>query len=249
MKILEKKSLIVGLVVVLVVVAGLWYFLGNRNQALYQTATIDRGTVRASISATGNCNAVVTVQVGSQVSGNIKALYADFNTKVTKGQLVAEIDPQVFHARVDQAKASLDSSRSAVVSAKAGVEKANADIASARAAVANQKAAIAKAQAAVKDAGTKLAAQQALFEDKIVGKQDVDTAQSTHDQALAEVDAANAQVDAANHQVQAAQAQYDVAQTQLSSAQSQVKQAQASLEQSQVDLDHTKIIARNMDVG
>jgi HlyD family secretion protein len=176
---------------------------------------------------------------------------------VKKGQLVAEIDPQVFQARVDQANATLDSARSAVVSAKAGVEKANADIATARATVANQKAAIAKAQAAVKDAGTKLQAQKALFEDKIVAKQDVDTAQSTYDQALAEVDAANAQLDAANHQVQSAQAQYDVAQTQLSSAQSQVKQAQASLEQSQLDLDHTKIIApvdgtviaRNMDVG
>jgi HlyD family secretion protein len=255
--ILTNKSLVTIAAVLLAAGGGLWFYVGNRNQAQYQTAALERGQIQSSISATGNCNAVVTVQVGAQVSGNIKALYADFNTKVKKGQLVAEIDPQVFQARVDQARASVDSARSAVVSAKAGVEKANADIASARAAVANQKAAIAKAQAAVKDASTKLAAQNALFEDKIVAKQDVDTAQSTHDQAVAEVDAANAQLDAANHQVQSAQAQYDVAQTQLSSAQSQVKQAQASLEQSQVDLDHTKIIApvdgtviaRNMDVG
>jgi HlyD family secretion protein len=255
--ILRNKSLVTILVVLLAGGAGLWYYLSHSNQAQYQTAAIERGNIQSSISATGNCNAVVTVQVGSQVSGNVKALYADFNTKVKKGQLVAEIDPEVFQARVDQAKASLDSARSAVVSAKAGVEKANADIASARATVANQKAAIAKAKAAVKDADTKLQAQKELFQDKIVAKQDFDTAQSTYDQAGAEVDAANAQLDAANHQVQAAQAQYDVAQTQLSSAQAQVKQAQASLEQSQLDLDHTKIIApvdgtviaRNMDVG
>ena len=254
---LRNKSLVTTVALLLAGGAGLWYYLGSRNQTQYQTAALERGSIQSSISATGNCNAVVTVQVGSQVSGNVKALYADFNTKVKKGQLVAEIDPEVFQARVDQANATLDSARSAVVSAKAGVEKASADIASARAAVANQKAAIAKAQAAVKDAGTKLAAQKALFTDKIVAKQDVDTAQSTYDQAAAEVDAANAQLDAANHQVQSAQAQYDVAQTQLSSAQSQVKQAQASLEQSQLDLDHTKIIApvdgtviaRNMDVG
>ena len=254
---LRNKSLVTILAVLLSGDAGLWYYLGHRNQVQYQTAALERGQIQSSISATGNCNAVVTVQVGSQVSGNVKALYADFNTKVKKGQLVAEIDPEVFQARVDQAKATLDSARSAVVSAKAGVEKASADIASARATVANQKAAIAKAQAAVKDAGTKLAMQKSLLEDKIVAKQDVDTAQSTYDQAAAEVDAANAQLDAANHQVQSAQAQYDVAQTQLSSAQSQVKQAQASLEQSQLDLDHTKIIApvdgtviaRNMDVG
>jgi len=253
----RNRSLVTIVGVLLASGGGLWYYLDHRNQAQYQTAAVERGQIQSSISATGNCNAVVTVQVGAQVSGNIKALYADFNTKVTKGQLVAEIDPQVFQARVDQARATLDSARSSVVSAQAGVEKADADIASARATVANQRAAIAKAQAAVKDASTKLAAQKALFEDKIVAKQDVDTAQSTHDQAVAEVDAANAQLDAANHQVQAAQAQYNVAQTQLSSAQSQVKQAQASLEQAQLDLDHTKIIApvdgtviaRNMDVG
>ena len=255
--ILRNKSLVTILAAAIAAGGGSWYYYDHRNQAQYQTATIERGSVQSSISATGNCNAVVTVQVGSQVSGNIKALYADFNTKVTKGQLVAEIDPQVFQARVDQTRAALDSARSAVVSAQAGVEKANADIASARAGVANQKAAIAKAQAATKDAGTKLQAQKALFEDKIVAKLDVDTAQSTYDQAAAEVEAANAELDASNHQVQSAQAQYNVAQTQLSSAQAQVKQAQASLEQAQLDLDHTKItapvdgtvIARHMDVG
>ena len=254
---LTNKSLASILFVALAVGGGLWYYVGHKNQTQYQTAAVERGKIQSTISATGSCNAVVTVQVGSQVSGNIKALYADFNTKVTKGQLVAEIDPQVFQARVDQAKAALDSARSAVVSAQAGVEKANADIASARAGAANQKAAIAKAQAAVKDAATKLQAQKALFADKIVAKLDVDTAQSTYDQAAAEVEAANAQLDAANHQVQAAQAQYSVAKTQLSSAQAQVQQAQASLEQAQLDLNHTKIIApvdgtviaRNMDVG
>ena len=254
---LRNKSLVTILAVVIAAGGGLWYYYDHKNQTQYQTATIDRGSIQSSISATGSCNAVVTVQVGSQVSGNIKALYADFNTKVTKGQLVAEIDPQVFQARVDQTTAALDSARSAVVSAQAGVEKANADIASARANAANQKAAIAKAEAAVKDAGNKLQAQKALLADGIVAKQDVDTAQSTYDQAAAGVDAARAQLDAADHQVQAAQAQYNVAQTQLSSAQAQVKQAQASLQQAQLDLDHTKItapvdgtvIARHMDVG
>ena len=72
-----------------VVVAGGWWFLGHgKNGAEYQTATVEKGSVQSSISATGNTNAVVMVQVGSQVSGNIKALYADFNTKVKKGQLL-----------------------------------------------------------------------------------------------------------------------------------------------------------------
>ena len=237
--------------------AGLWYFLHRNHAALYQTAAVERGKVQAGISATGNCNPVVTVQVGSQVSGDIKALYADFNTKVKKGQLVAEIDPEPFQARVDQAKAFLDSARTAVASAQAQMAKADADSASSRAAVANQKAAIAKAKAAANDAASKLASEKALYQDGIVAKQDFDTAQSTSDQAAAEQDAAVAQLDAANHQVQSAQATYQLAKAQLASAQAQVAQAQASLDQAQLDLDHTKIvapvdgtvIARQMDVG
>ncbi len=254
---LKKKSVMGGLLVLAAGGVGLWYYLSNKNQALYQTAQVERGTIRASISATGNCNAVVTVQVGSQVSGNIKALYADFNTKVKKGQLVAVIDPQAFQARVDQTKASLDSANASVVSARAQVEKANADVASARAAAANQNAAIAKAKAAVLDAQRKLTARQQLYKQGIISKEDMDSAQSTYDQADAEQQAAVAQLDAANHQIQAVQAMVNVATTQLSSAQAQVKQAQAGLEQAQLDLNHTQItapvdgtvIARHMDVG
>src|SRR5439155_23668204 len=66
-----------------------WSYLRGAAPPQYQTAPVIRGDVDATVAATGTCNAVVTVQVGSQVSGNIKALYADFNTKVSKGQLVA----------------------------------------------------------------------------------------------------------------------------------------------------------------
>src|ERR1700736_3023848 len=112
----RKYLWIVDAVVIALGVGG-WLYSRSGSQTQYQTATVERGDVKASISATGNANAVVTVQVGSQVSGNIKALYADFNTKVKKGQLVAEIDPQVYQAKVDQAKAMLDTSRLGVVTA------------------------------------------------------------------------------------------------------------------------------------
>ena len=84
---------------------------------------VERGPIQASVTATGTLNAVVDVQVGSQVSGNIKALYSDFNTKVTKDQLVAEIDPQVFQPQVDQAQASLGLVHSAVITLEAQVVK------------------------------------------------------------------------------------------------------------------------------
>src|ERR1700690_1771517 len=118
--------------VVLLAVGVTFYFRGS-GQPAYLTTAIDRGDIEAAITATGNLNAVKTVQVGSQVSGNILALYADFNTKVKEGQLVARIDPAIFQARVDQARAAVDSAKASVISARASIAKAASDIAGAQA--------------------------------------------------------------------------------------------------------------------
>jgi len=128
----------------------------GRVDIQYGTVVIGRGGIAATVSATGNPNAVVTVQVGSQVSGNIMALYADFNTKVKKGQVVARIYPQLFQAKVDQARAMLNAQQAAVVNAAAQIAKSRADVASAQAAVANAKVNVVKAQSAINDAKAKL---------------------------------------------------------------------------------------------
>src|SRR5580704_15908957 len=100
-----KWALMAGAAGALAVGVQLWR-IHSANAIGYDTVPVERGPIQASVTATGTLNAVVDVQVGSQVSGNIKALYADFNTKVTKGQLVAEIDPEVFQTQVDQATAA-----------------------------------------------------------------------------------------------------------------------------------------------
>lgn len=239
-------------------VAIAWYWIAGRGGTTqYTLATVDRGDIDSTITATGNCNAVVTVQVGSQVSGNISALYADFNTKVKQGQLVARIDPAMFQARVDQASANLDSAKAAVVTARATVKKADSDIANAEANVANQNANVVHAQSAVNDAKTKNARSLELLKEGIIAQADADSSQATYDQAVAGLDAANAQVRAAQASVESAQAQREVAQTQLGAAQAVVKQDNAALEQAQLDLTHTEIrapvdgtvVSRNMDVG
>ena len=122
-----RWALAIGFATAVAVSAVLWHSY-LQNQISYQTVLIERGPIQASVTATGTLNAVVDVQVGSQVSGNIKALYADYNTKVTKGQLVALIDPEVFQTQVDQAQAALGSVQSAVITAGAQVVKANADV-------------------------------------------------------------------------------------------------------------------------
>ena len=103
-----RKLLVLAAALCFALLAAFFYWRFTQASAVpqFQTARVERGVIESRVSATGTCNAVVNVQVGSQVSGNIKALYADFNSVVKAGQLVALIDPQLFQAQVDQARAA-----------------------------------------------------------------------------------------------------------------------------------------------
>ena len=90
----------------------------NGGAATYQTATVTRGPITQAVTATGTLNPVVNVQVGSQVSGNIAKLFADFNSEVKAGQTVAQIDPMLFQAAVTQAEGDLASAQAALELAK-----------------------------------------------------------------------------------------------------------------------------------
>jgi HlyD family secretion protein len=119
---MQRKSMVLGGGATCAVAALMtWVWLDNRSTVQYRTTKVEHGDINVTISATGNPNAVVTVQVGSQVSGNILALSADFNTKVTKGELIAQIDPAPFQTKVSQAQANLDAARAAVASSQAVV--------------------------------------------------------------------------------------------------------------------------------
>src|SRR5690348_18137530 len=83
--------------------------LRSSGAATYQTAAVTRGPITQAVTATGTLNPVVNVQVGSQISGIIQKLYADFNTDVKAGQTVAQIDPATFQASVTQAEGDLAS--------------------------------------------------------------------------------------------------------------------------------------------
>src|SRR6202022_3331012 len=100
-------------------------FKGN-EQSKYFTTKVDRGDIRSIVEATGTINAVTTVQVGSQVSGTISRLNADFNSRVKKGQVVAQIDPSLFEGTLLQAKADLANAKANLVASQANLEKAQA---------------------------------------------------------------------------------------------------------------------------
>lgn len=255
------KARSLALLVLLVLTAGAtgtYFYTQNRgNTPKYRLARVERGPLTATVSATGTLNAVITVQVGSQISGQIKELYADFNSQVKKGQIIARIDPESFDAKVNQAKAEVEAARATVLNQQAQVERARADVENARAALAGARAQTAKAQVAVLDAKRDLDRKSDLLRKELIAQSEKDTAQATHDSALAQLEAVRAQEQALASAIRAVEAQLKVAEAQLQAALAQVKQKEAALRQAQVDLEHTVIrapvdgvvVSRNVDVG
>jgi HlyD family secretion protein len=255
------KRRILWLIVIGLIAAGVsGGYLYNRNagsRSPYRTAPVTRGPLTAAISATGTLNAVITVQVGSQVSGNIKELHADFNSQVTKGQIIARIDPEVFQAQVNQAAAQRNAAQAAVLNQQAAVEKSRADLANVRAALASAHAQTVKAQVAVVDGKRNLGRQRELHGRDLIAQSDLDAAQVQTDSAGAQYDATVAQERAQEAAVTSAEAQLRVTQAQLENARAQVAQYQAALRQAEINLEHTVIeapvdgvvVSRTVDVG
>ena len=169
---------VAGLVVLVVFAAVVGVHRGDPVQ--YLTAKVERGEIRDEVDATGTVNAVITVQVGSQVSGTIAQLNADFNSRVHRGDIIALIDPSVLEGALLQARADLES-------AKASVAVAEADSAKAMAMLAQAKADYDRARAMAKSA--------------VITQQEIDLATATYESAKASADAATAGVVQARSQV------------------------------------------------
>ncbi|MBI4013054.1 MAG: efflux RND transporter periplasmic adaptor subunit [Candidatus Rokubacteria bacterium] len=238
-----------GLVLLLLLVAaGLatagYVLTGGRGQAAkYRTARVDRGTIVASVSATGNVNAVTTVLVGSQVSGQIKEIRVDFNSPVEKGQLIARLDPEIFAARVNAARADVESAQAAVLNQQANVEKVRADVENGRAATVTAEANVERMRADVENARAVITTAQANVarESATVAnaRRELDrrvdllrrelVSQSEKDQAQTAFDTTQAQLEAARSQERAGQAALRSTQAQLAAGQSQAKASLAQL--------------------
>ena len=175
---MRRVSLIVGVLALGLAIAGYVFFNGERRIPVrYRTVPIERGTIVSLVTATGTINPITTIQVGSQVSGMIESLHADFNSKVKAKQVVARIDPFPYQARRDQAVASL-------ANARAALDKARIDLAQRR---------------------RELDRAKSLIGQQFISQNEVDVALTASEGAVAQLKVTEAAVKQAEAMVQAAE--------------------------------------------
>jgi HlyD family secretion protein len=244
MKFKAKITLI--LIVVLALAAGVGYWVLGRDKATESSlikGKIQRGTIRISVKATGTLEALRTVQVGSQISGQIAQLHADYNSVVKQGQLLAEIDPRTFQSQLLTEQAGLTSSQSRLQSAQADLLNQEANLVQAEA---NLKV----AQVAAEQATMLYDRSKQLLDKGLVPASDNDVARTNAQSAAAKVSQAEAAIKSAQAQIRSRQAA-------IEQANSDIVGARAQLERAQINLDLTKIyspvdgvvISRNVDIG
>ncbi len=117
-----KKKLLLLIILIIAVIIGICFVKANKTDDNYRLQPAKRRDITQVVEASGTINPVNTVSVGSTVSGLISGLYADFNSKVKKGQLLAEIDPRTFQATVDQNQASLYNAKATLLERQAKLE-------------------------------------------------------------------------------------------------------------------------------
>src|SRR2546423_14472724 len=192
MKVRSKWLILAGVVALIGLFAA--FGLNRGNQVQHFTAKVERGEIRDVVEATGTINAVITVQVGSQVSGTIAKLNVDFNSRVHKGDVVALIDPALFQGALLQASADLENAKANLAASQANLEKAKA----------------AAVQAKADHDRT-----VALTKEGVMSQQQLDVAKANYDSANAGANGAIASVTQAQAQVSQKQAAVTVAQTHL----------------------------------
>jgi HlyD family secretion protein len=241
-----KRKVIVGILAIAVVGGGAAYWTMGRekspNSQLIK-GTVERGNVRIAVTATGTLEAVRTVQVGSQISGQISALYADYNSQVRKGQLLAEIDPRTFKSQVLTEEAQN-------AAAQARMQSSQADLINQEANLVQVEANLKVAQVANENAQLLYDRAKQLSQKGLIPQSDLDVARTNAESAAAKVTQAEAGIRSAQAQIRSRQAGVE-------QVKSDIVGAKAQLERAQINLDLTRIyspvdgvvISRSVDIG
>jgi HlyD family secretion protein len=240
----EHKKLVIYCALGFVILVPTGYeFMCRSPDTKYLTSPVKRGSITAVVQATGTINPLTTIPVGSFVSGTVQYIFADFNTRVSAGQVLAQLDPTIYQAQVETAQGNLDNARANLQNLLA-TEDAG-------------KATIAMDQANVQKLQADMAYQKAsegritdLYNQGVFSKDQYEQQTSTLDQSQASLAAGQAQVAQAQAQLQQTMAQANEARAQVESMEGELKQAQTNLKYTTIisPIDGT-VVARNIDVG
>lgn len=256
-----KRLLIVLLVAV--ALGGLWFQAGREGEARaiadagYRTAATDRGTIVAQVTTAGTVTPTTTVIVGSQLSGQVVEILADYNSEVKTGQILARLNSDQIRAKLDAARADFQQARAMRSVQEAQLEKARADMSKAEAVAADMQAQLEKSAAQLADADKTLQRQSELESRGFASQVALQAARTQRDTLRAQRNSALAQIDSAKAQMAAFRADSKVIEAQMLSTDAQIAQRAAVVRQVEVDLANTEIrspvdgvvIQRNVELG
>src|SRR5215471_8019619 len=243
----KRRRLKVGLFVATaaagVAIATAWTLKRSPDPPKFLTVHVEQGAITSVVQATGTINPLTTVPVGSYVSGTVKYIFADFNSRVHAGQVLAQLDPEIFEAQVTQARGNLEN-------AVANVNNLEAGIVVQEAVIKTNEANVERSKAAAEYARVTAHRFLQLSKDGVISRDQGDQLKSGMDQA-------DAQVRASEAQLNQSRAQLGQSRAQLGQAQAQVKTAQGALDLAETNLRYCTIIspidgtvvARNVTVG
>jgi len=243
MKRQSKLGIAAVVVAVLAVAAWAVWLRGGEETYEFFTSSAARQTIQNTISSTGAVRAMVTVEVGSQVTGQVLSLYADFNSVVREGQVLARLDPRNVETQLRNVQANRTSARSRIRTAEADLENAHTSVETAR-------ANLAQAEADLELSEVNLRRARALFEEGAAAETEVENATTNHRSAEVRVLQQRASLQTAESQIGAREAAIEQAYASL-------EQAEADLQEAELNVEYTVIrspvdgvvISREVDVG
>ncbi len=243
-KIFRLRNILIVLVLAILAMV-LQGIRGNRGASAieYFTVQVENGPLRNTVDATGTVQTVVTVQVGSQVSGLVEELYADFNSVVKRGQLLAKLDTRNYEAQLENAKANVEAVRARIRSSEADQKIQAANLLSARA---NLEAARVNRDNLV----AQFRRSEDLSKNRLISTNDYENAKASADSAQAQFEQSRAALAQVEAQLNSSQAQLDQVKAQLQQAVTEVDRAQLNLEYCSIysPVDGV-VISRDIDVG
>jgi HlyD family secretion protein len=211
--------------------------------ATFITAPVERGTISNLVTATGTVDAEITVEVSSQLSGRIANVFVGFNDAVKAGQPIAELDQEIFVARVHESRATLKVAKATTQVQRAALERANVAVANARTAQKMAEAQAAAAEVKQSEADKELQRKVELARTGNVTDRDLGQVRALRDSGAADLRASLEQINMKAQAIAIAEAEVRMAEANLQNGEAVVEEKQAALDQAELDLEHTVVRA------